>query len=92
MLQFIRVISRRDPRRGRRGKRSLGEIVGDHRVGEGRKKTREKSERIEREIMETNRSAKKPGMEQAVIKARPGKEGRERVAEERSRMEEENKR
>lgn len=42
--------------------------------------------------METNRSAKKPGMEQAVIKARPGKEGRERVAEERSRMEEENKR
>lgn len=41
MLQFIRVISRRDPRRGRREKRSLGEIAEDHWVGKGRKKTRE---------------------------------------------------
>lgn len=67
MLQFIRVISRRDPRRGRRGRRSL-QRNRRRSPGEGRKKMREKSERIERS-WETNRSAEKPGMEEAAIKA-----------------------
>jgi len=47
MLQFIRVISRRDPRRGRREKRSLGEIAGDHRVGKKRKETQEEGAGID---------------------------------------------
>jgi len=45
MLQFIRVISRRDPRRGRRGRKSLGEIAGDHRVQKKEERRRERRAR-----------------------------------------------